>query len=153
MKKIFFPILLLLGVCSTAQQLVVSQFNAGVMTEGTLIGVTGEVFNRTLSVTNQSIKESILHLFTVQNSLGITEVNNKQIVRAFPNPVKGLLYLELQDISNFNVHVYSILGVKINQLKLKNNQLDFSNLSNGIYILSVESKIDQNVTNLKIIKN
>jgi hypothetical protein len=76
------------------------------------------------------------------NSTKFNELSNF----VFPNPTTGLVNLKGIDIKS-NFLLYDILGnsIKIENIN-SNNQLDISNLSNGVYFLSNGNK------NYKIVK-
>lgn len=73
----------------------------------------------------------------------IVEVNNKQLTLK-PNPAEDFIDIQLPDgIGNGNLNVIDMLGqVVIAQHKVNSKQtrLDISHLTNGVYILSIESE-------------
>jgi uncharacterized repeat protein (TIGR02543 family) len=78
-----------------------------------------------------------------------SETFNQNLVNVIPNPFDGLV-----TIVGFNEEityaVYSIDGKKIDTGTAKNNQIDFSTLAKGVYLLRLNSK--QNSCTKKIIK-
>ncbi|WP_276977938.1 T9SS type A sorting domain-containing protein, partial [Flavobacterium filum] len=86
-----------------------------------------------------------------QEALSITNVEEVNTIKAFPNPTKDILTLNLLNKENYSLTVFSALGQQI-PLKIKNNQLDFSNLSSGIYVVSIKNNIQNKTTHFKIIK-
>lgn len=78
---------------------------------------------------------------------------NKQTINIFPNPTNNVLYIKSnQPIES--IFLYDITGKNIIKKQTKNNfnQLDISNLRNGIYVLHL---VDENhkITVKQVIKN
>lgn len=69
----------------------------------------------------------------------------------YPNPVENILYLKAEDTID-SVVVYTITGQEVSNFKFnqEQKQVDFSNLSSGLYLVKVAS--NGNVENLKILK-
>lgn len=152
MKKLILSLILLMGLYSKAQQLVVSQFNAGVMTEGTLIGVTGEVFNREHYVSGvYTLGESILHKMLQQNLLNIEENPIEHFIVIYPNPFKDILYFHSDQNVLFEIELFDLLGKEIKTLQPVNNQIDLSHLASGTYLLTIKGETGLQRTQ-KIIK-
>lgn len=86
-----------------------------------------------------------------QEALSITNVEEVNTIKAFPNPTKDIVTLNLLNKENYSLTVFSALGQQI-PLEIKNNQLDFSNLSSGIYVVSIKNNIQNKTTHFKIIK-
>ncbi len=79
--------------------------------------------------------------------VSIVNVNNFREFILYPNPTKGTLYLnsELLLIENLKVSIFSILGEKINSFYLNENtgnEIDVSNLSSGLYIVTLKSNLN-----------
>ena len=92
-------------------------FNSAINNTSGDIGVAGS-----LSVPNQSLSE----------------------VSVFPNPVNDYIYLTLNKTQqNFEIEIFTILGKsmkKVTKNKSNNVKIDVSNLSKGIYFLSIISE-------------
>lgn len=69
---------------------------------------------------------------------GISEINNKKITTVYPNPVKSILNVEVNEIGY--IKIVNVLGVTVATQKLNegNNKIDVNNLANGIYFISDE---------------
>lgn len=97
------------------------------------------------------IFNSALTSSEIQAIYNIPSLSNDNIeietFKAFPNPVTSTLNFTTSEIKS--VDVYSIVGGKISTLETSNNSVDFSNFSNGMYILSCK---DDNGAVLKTIK-
>ena len=75
-------------------------------------------------------------------SLGIDKKSLVNSLSVYPNPVTDVLKIANADtIANASFSIVDILGKTISQSKaLNNNAIDVSNLSSGVYILSVSSE-------------
>ena len=80
--------------------------------------------------------------------LGIEDFQMFANVQVYPNPVKDYLYFELTTtpVSLISMSVYDMKGQKVIAAEFKTNlqgfvkeDLDFSNLGAGAYILNIES--------------
>lgn len=83
--------------------------------------------------------------------LGIN--NNKLLddISVYPNPVDSVLNIKNGNtLSNASFSIVNVLGSTIKQFKGLNDSVDVSNLSSGVYILSVKSK--EGVKNIKFQK-
>ncbi len=77
------------------------------------------------------------------NTAGIGSLDNNNIIFVFPNPSKGLLYLNIQTtiISDINFRIYNIIGntIKSGTFKPTGNKskmlINLDNASKGIYML------------------
>ncbi|SRX52749.1 T9SS type A sorting domain-containing protein [Aequorivita sp. CIP111184] len=83
-----------------------------------------------------AIPDGMVYRFTPQ-PLSIEDFtqNNFQIS---PNPASEFLNIETQ-LSNYNFSIYNSLGQKVIGA-LSTNQIDISNLSNGIYYIKIETE-------------
>lgn len=98
--------------------------------------------------------------FYFQNTtpVSVEETQNSSFVelKAYPNPVSGLLNISGQniDLNNVELTVYSILGEKLNLSTKRSGtiaSINFADLAPGIYILVMKSDIVNYTT--KIIKS
>jgi len=72
--------------------------------------------------------------------IGVDEMVTENRVTLFPNPVQNVLHIH-SDEPVLSARIYSISGTLINSFssqKLKQQQLDLSNLSSGIYLLQLQ---------------
>jgi hypothetical protein len=80
---------------------------------------------------------------------GIEEVGNHSLVRVFPNPAKGDIFLE--NAGSSKIEIYDITGnlvITDNQLS-SSRKLDISNLTSGVYLLRIIGK--DKIERMKII--
>ncbi len=87
-----------------------------------------------LDIVSASIGDDKLAWYK-NTSLSISEyeINPYQI---YPNPTSGILYVESKyPVSS--ISIYTILGQEI-QAILENNQIDFSKIQKGVYLLKIE---------------
>ena len=69
----------------------------------------------------------------------------------YPNPVKGNVIITLQDNANYSLLDINGRQVKEGELRVGDNVLNLSGISNGLYVLKL--KTDDNVLIKKIIKD
>ena len=88
---------------------------------------------------------------------GIPNSEEMAHISIYPNPSKGLLTIQWQDIlkDNINLTIYDLLGAKVKELTITTgNQtrgqasIDISNLPDGIYYV----KADKQISKLTLIK-
>jgi hypothetical protein len=80
-------------------------------------------------------------VINVISCLGVDELKNKaEDLKIYPNPTNGILNLEVENGSR--IKVINVLGelVKEEELKSIKQDIDISNLKNGIYFLQVFDK-------------
>ncbi len=74
----------------------------------------------------------------------VGEGNSEPGVRAYPNPVNGILTIEIDGDEKASGEAFSVTGVKIASLEFTNQngkqvgRYDFSNVSSGVYVIKVE---------------
>ena len=85
----------------------------------------------------------------VTGTLGTTEFENNLNLTASPNPTKDFIYITTPE-SIEKIDVYDILG-KIVKTNNKNNNVDLTELSKGLYILKIATS-DGIVTTKKVVK-
>ncbi|WP_338732339.1 FG-GAP-like repeat-containing protein [Mangrovimonas cancribranchiae] len=79
-----------------------------------------------------------LNVFVEGNSLSIEDETLTDL-NIYPNPVENTIYFETKgDVINKIATVFDINGKIVQNERLEQNQLDVSNLSNGLYILRLE---------------
>ena len=65
-------------------------------------------------------------------SIGESSVNERLVV--YPNPVKDLIYFNADNLNVDKVNVMGITGSTV-EMSVKNNSIDMSDFSNGVYII------------------
>jgi len=74
-----------------------------------------------------------------EQSLSSNSFNLDKTVVVYPNPVKDILYLQLNNFSTIqSVKIYDLKGKII--LEDKNNIINVSNLAKGLYIVKIATK-------------
>lgn len=82
--------------------------------------------------------------------MGVSDLNNSTLA-FYPNPVKDILTISSKK-SIENVSVYNMAGQKVaDNLKVIGNQVNVSNLPNGVYVFSVTLEGNQKET-FKVVK-
>ena len=79
------------------------------------------------------------------NSLSTPSYVSKDKVNAYPNPVQNLLFIDSQEIQQYQI--YSVLGVKISEGTLGiGSGIDCSGLTSGVYLLSLMDSFGKSST-------
>ncbi len=76
---------------------------------------------------------------------------NQNFAKAYPNPGSGLVNIKFNEANlnhHFNINVYDLFGRKFKSNWL-NNQLDFTELNSGLYIIQI---IDENTAAMQSIR-
>tara|TARA_R110000851_G_scaffold316446_1_gene479596 strand:- start:108894 stop:110270 length:1377 start_codon:yes stop_codon:yes gene_type:complete len=82
--------------------------------------------------------------------LGVEE-NQIDTIKIYPNPTEGLLYIDANNTESIvSATIFDILGKKVLQLDGNTEQVDISNLQNGMYFLRIANMSGEVVK--KIIK-
>jgi hypothetical protein len=88
---------------------------------------------------------------TLSNTVGITEINKNDKVVIYPNPANVKINI---DIENYNEVIITDISGKVvmnlESVSNQNNTIDISNLSNGIYFVTIKS--DRQLITKKLIK-
>lgn len=137
-----------------------------------VIGSSGEPISNGTYTLNFTIGEPIVGI--IQNgvtihqgfwaelfsdeTLSITTLTDENTISVFPNPVVNYLnfHFKQNEAVNYMVKLFDMSGKQVMNANLKsqnqNSQLDISQLSNGVYVLTLESKETNYNTSFKIIK-
>ncbi len=86
------------------------------------------------------------------NSLSIANTIAKYKIIAYPNPTTNLIEISGVDLLNKKIELSNSDGKVINT-EVKDNKIDISNLSSGIYFILVKSSLGEIEAIEKIIKN
>jgi Secretion system C-terminal sorting domain/Lamin Tail Domain len=122
----------------------------------TIEGVGKQNFAHTYAMEDMAPKSGLLYYrLTQKNQLGQTVFSSVKVVdrsvepkayfTAFPNPVQGVLYIEINamEATNTNIEVFDQLGRRLQTQKvnltegLQNEQVDMSKLPAGAYIVKL----------------
>jgi len=83
----------------------------------------------------------------------INDISNEELLYVSPNPTTGILNILNTSKSIIEkVVVTNVLGKQVIQTRVNNNQIDISNLSNGVYFVNLIAK-NGDKTSYKIVKN
>lgn len=144
---------LFLSVNCFSQQLYRQTFSGGYTASANGKYLVGEAFNRTYSDGNLTVGESILYQISLLNTLSIDEVNNQNSdVLVYPNPVEDELFIQHQDISNWQVQVYDVTGKQVTSAFVSQDSMNLSFLSSGTYYLVFTNEEKLVTVTKKIIK-
>lgn len=87
-------------------------------------------------------------LSLLNNALSIKDVESKELISVYPNPVNNELFIKSSN--PVQVQVYSITGKEI--IKTSNNKIDFTTIKSGVYIVNVTDLVTKGSQNFKIVK-
>lgn len=144
LEKLFIPVFCL-WVCSiSAQQLAMSQFNAGSYQSAQATYIIGEAFNNDYQFAGGSLAESILD-GAAPSFLKVAD-NVKKTMKIYPNPVTQQRFFVEIPISTKG-YLYSLTGRLLRTVELKSgkNTVDVSTLSSGMYVLKTESGLTSKI--------
>ncbi|MDY8137300.1 T9SS type A sorting domain-containing protein [Aquimarina sp. 2201CG5-10] len=85
---------------------------------------------------NRFINGLDIGAFELDNTLGIQDKPEEPSLMTYPNPVQNIIYFSITG-KNYNYAIYDMSGKKLSQGKAA-DKISVSNLTPGIYILSLE---------------
>lgn len=75
-------------------------------------------------------------------------------IKLYPNPTSQLLYVSHPDLNSFGIQVVDLNGKQVYSGTISKDQpLDVSNYSQGMYLITIENKEANKKNTYKIIKN
>ena len=150
MKKIFLYIVFCCAFFTNAQQLKRQQFSCGSISNLQGKFIIGEAFNKTYTVGNTQIGESILYqIATTQLSTDVFE--KADVISIYPNPATNFLTINTKNFNDLKISMYDALGHEISII-YDNQQINLENLAQGIYFLNLFDTRNQKNQILKFIK-
>ena len=80
--------------------------------------------------------------FGALETLSFQDYNIDKELKIYPNPVKGNLYIALEDENIGNVEVVDLLGrtVQQNYIAISTGEIDLTNLPTGTYIVKIKNR-------------
>ncbi|VXB34383.1 Por secretion system C-terminal sorting domain-containing protein [Flavobacterium sp. 9AF] len=144
---------LFLSVNCFSQQLYRQAFSGGYTASTNGKSLVGEAFNRTYSDGNLLVGESILYQIAVLNALSIDEVNSQNTTLVvYPNPVENELFIQHQDITQWQVQIYDVTGKELKRVFVNQGSINLNFLSSGTYYLIFANEEKSVTVTKKIIK-
>lgn len=86
------------------------------------------------------------------NMLTVNEITNNMNLKIFPNPFTSTINWNSENNVDYKLQLFTINGKLIDQEKPSNNNIDFSFLESGIYLLVIENLNLHSKSTYKIIK-
>jgi len=113
----------------------------------------GTTINYTVVATDNDSQQATQDgIYTVSQTNGITD-NTNQKLKLYPNPVKNILNISIQDFTgSIDIKIYDILGKMVYKEKLQianTNSIKLDGLDSGIYFINFE--IDNKLITKQII--
>lgn len=125
--------------------------NVAIATDGSiyLTGlVSGSATFGTLSFTTTDPFLYTPFMAKIQNTTLSVSQNNRSLVQIFPNPVTDFLSIQTTEVI-ISATVYGLNGQRM-ALPFVNNQIDFSGVANGVYV--VEVVLENGVEVVKVVR-
>lgn len=151
--------LVIVGSCFAQTEIKKSSISSGggSVTTGTttIIYAIGEVAVQETKQESIQLSEGFVGLdMAVKNALSLNEYGKLYNIKAYPNPVKDILNIELPDENDFDLYLYNITGEVVLKKKAvdKPAQINVSELTPGIYLLSIIDRKNHKFKNIKIQK-
>jgi hypothetical protein len=74
---------------------------------------------------------------TPDKIVGINNKTDEEVLKVYPNPTSGMIYISGAELKNKTVEIYNIVGRNVYKEKLNNNNpsIDLSDLQQGVYLL------------------
>ena len=141
------------GTKANSQQIesyVIDNFGASLtINETTFDATIGEIATTTLTGTNYTITQGLLQPIDLKIPCGDV------VLKAFPNPVTvGIkIYAEGCDVEIDNIKTYDLFGKLVYEGRPVNNQINFSSIGVGVYLVRAYNINNQVVGVVKIIKS
>ena len=113
--------------------------------------VVGNTFSNTANIYFDYNFPIVTNNYTtsIQNTLGLQEIDFINIISVYPNPVKDIINFKTEhNISKFEV--YDIAGRILSSNSVSENKIDLSELKTGNYILKLYT--EKGIMNTKIMK-
>lgn len=85
------------------------------------------------------------------DALGIDDEFLLQNVQIYPNPITDQLFINGNHINILSIQLYNVLGKKVLHEQSNLQQIDVSNLNQGVYLVKI--KTDKGIISKKIIKS
>ncbi|WP_242205320.1 polysaccharide lyase family 8 super-sandwich domain-containing protein [Aestuariivivens insulae] len=117
----------------------------------------GQAYNNVQDVTPQSSEDTVIE-FTLKDglssevllnpaALGVEDYNEQNVIKVYPNPAKNSINIRgLESNRLYSVSIVSLLGQYVGHVQVINNQINISNIQNGIYFLRLQLDGGKTVT-------
>lgn len=118
-------------------------------------------------VTNKAVKDNILYINATSvnpyNGIELWKIEDTSILETetfenqnkisiYPNPTSDFINIKTNEITNFTIQIYDVVGKQIGNYK-NQNAIDISNLTSGMYLIKIIDLENNLESSHKIIKN
>jgi beta-glucanase (GH16 family) len=97
--------------------------------------------------TQSALEVDYIRVYQEEN-LGVND-NDLSTIKVYPNPVRDILYIQNENVQEYQL--FNKLGILVKQGEVVADQINFNDLSTGVYILKLKNS-SQNVFTKKLIK-
>ncbi|MFC2103864.1 cadherin domain-containing protein [Bacteroidota bacterium] len=106
-------------------------------------------FSLSIEVSDGSLDANASITVNLENTTGVDPIALGSEMKVYPNPVVSVL--NITKPSNFNIEIYSVIGIKM--LETKEQNIDLGYLDKGVYFVVFKNENGKSVKSLKILKN
>ncbi len=86
-------------------------------------------------------------------SAGVRDISQNSNLQVYPNPTSGMLHLHTSDnAASLQISVENTIGEQVISLPANNNQIDISQLANGLYLINATDPQTGKTYHTKIVK-
>jgi hypothetical protein len=87
-------------------------------------------------------------------ALSVEDNSLEAQIKVYPNPTSQMLYVSHPDLNSFGIQIVDLNGKQVYSGTISKDQpLDVSNYSQGMYLITIENKEANKKNTYKIIKN
>ncbi|WP_326936859.1 polysaccharide lyase family 8 super-sandwich domain-containing protein [Flavobacterium sp. PL11] len=120
---------------------------------GTYPGVAVLPSNTNQTTIEFTLVDGLAKEVALTNAALSSQEFEKSAILVYPNPVSDIVTISgLEAVAIKNASIISILGQNLGNFKIRNNQIDVSNLSDGVYLLKLQFEDNKVVTRKIVIK-
>jgi hypothetical protein len=131
----------------------ISLFKPGLNANNLCFEVTAVVNMANMTIQNVTTTPFCVN-FTTDITVGITDIDHLKEVSIFPNPIRDN-NLKIENLNEAtDIHIYNITGqlIRTEAAVMGNANIDVSNLSNGMYILKLQSGKSTRTEKIQVIR-
>ncbi|RFC55909.1 T9SS type A sorting domain-containing protein [Brumimicrobium aurantiacum] len=103
---------------------------------------TSGTYNAMVTVSNNCGDTTITREVVITSTLGLTDDENGETLKVYPNPTSDLFTVELGNTKSANISIYNTTSELVEEFNdvIKNIKVDTRNWSRGVYLVHISSK-------------